>query len=77
MSLNLYNYPVSSFIHKDGASVRLGYQNTFLRLAASSAVQAGLYTLQYTKTGDSNNKYTQIPPLTIVVSNRRCSLSTK
>jgi hypothetical protein len=58
MNLNLNNYPVTSFIHKNGASVRLGYQNTFLRLSASSIVQAGLYTLQYTKTGDSNNRYT-------------------
>ena len=77
MSLELNNYPATSFIHKDGASVRLGYQNAYLRLAASSAVQAGLYTLQYDKTGDSNNKYTEVPPLTIVVSNRLCALSTR
>lgn len=77
MSLILANYPVSSFIHKDGAQVHLGAQNTFLRIAASTGISAGLYTLQYNKTGDTNNKYTAAPPLTIVVSNKLCKLQAR
>jgi hypothetical protein len=49
--------------------------NGYLRLAANGDVtNAGLYTLQYTKSGDSNSEYTAIPPLTVVVSNKKCEL---
>lgn len=77
MELALISHPTTSFIHKDGTLVELGVQNAYLRIAASSAVAAGLYTLQYSKTGDTLNKYTAVPPLTIVVSNKQCKLVTK
>lgn len=77
MSLSLANFPTTTFIHKDGSNVHLGYQNTYIRMAANTSIAAGLYTLQYSKTGDTNNKYTAVPPLTIVVSNKLCKLATK
>ena len=58
MSLTLNNYNLVDYLHKDGTNIRLGYQNTYYRIATSSNVVAGLYTLQYSKTGDTNNKYT-------------------
>lgn len=77
MSLSLSNFGATDFIHKSGADIHLGYQNTYLQIAANTSIQAGLYTLQYTKTGDTNNKYTAVPPLTIVVSNKLCKLTAK
>lgn len=46
-------------------------------MAANNIVSPGLYTLQFTKTGDPNNKYSAIPPLTLVVSTKKCSLVTE
>lgn len=77
MTLTLTSHPVTNFIHKDGTLVELGVQNTYYRIAANSSVSAGLYTLQYSKTGDTSNKYTGVPPLTVVVSNKQCKLTTK
>lgn len=77
MSIAISNQVAGNFLHKDGTNIKLGYQNTYLRLAASTSVQAGLFTLQYSKTGDTNNKYTAVPPLTIVVSNTKCKLQTR
>ncbi len=77
MSLSLTNYPALTFLHKNGANIHLGYQNTFLQIAANTSIAAGLYTLQYSKTGDTGNKYTAVPPLTIVVSNKLCKLTAK
>lgn len=77
MSLTLNNYNPVDYLHKDGTNIHLGYQNTYYRIATSANVVAGLYTLQYSKTGDTNNKYTEAPPLTLVVSNALCKLSTK
>lgn len=58
MSLNLNNYNLVDYLHKDGTTIRLGYQNTYFRIATSANVVAGLYTLQYSKIGDNNTKYT-------------------
>lgn len=79
MSVGITNQPaLGNFLHKDGTNIKLGYQNTYLRLAASTTIQAGLYTLQYSKTGDATTpKYTAVPPLTIVVSNKKCALATR
>ena len=77
MTLNLNNYLLTDYLHKDGTTVRLGYQNTYFRIATNASVVAGLYTLQYSKVGDVNNKYTEAPPLTLVVSNAICKLVTK
>jgi hypothetical protein len=77
MTLALSNYLPTDFIHKDGTNVQLGYQNTYYRIAANTNIAAGLYTLQYTKTGDSTPKYTVVPPLTVVVSNALCKLSSR
>lgn len=56
----------------------LGSTNGYFRLAANgSSTSAGLYTLQYSKSGDNNNEYTGIPPLTLVVSNKECELVTE
>lgn len=77
MSLTLANFLPYTFLHKTGADIHLGYQNTFIQIAANTSIAAGLYTLQYTKTGDTNNKYTAVPPLTIVVSNKLCKLTAK
>ena len=58
-------------------TVTLGKPTSYFRLAAKDALTTpGLYTLQFSKTGDTNNAYTNIPPLTLVVQNTQCSLST-
>jgi hypothetical protein len=48
-------------------TVNLGTANAYFRLAGASSITPGLYNLGFTKTGDSNNYYTNIPPLTLVV----------
>ena len=54
----------------------MGNPTAYFRLAANDASTAtGLYTLQFTKTGDTNSAYTNIPPLTLVVQNTKCSLA--
>ena len=74
--LTLATYDDTLFIHKDGSKIQLGHKNTYLQIAASATLDAGLYTLQYTKTGDLLNMYTAVPPLTVVVSNQKCELAT-
>lgn len=55
----------------------LGKPTTYFQLAAKdTGTSPGLYTLQFTKTGDTNNAYTNIPPLTLVVQNTQCALTT-
>ena len=55
----------------------LGKPTAYFRLAAiDNTTSPGLYTLQFTKSGDTNNVYTNIPPLTIVVQNTQCALTT-
>jgi hypothetical protein len=58
-------------------TINLGYSTQYIRIAASSNVATGLYNLQFTKTGDTLNYYTEFPPLTVIVQNTKCSLSTK
>lgn len=45
-------------------------------MAGKPAVSPGKYILYFSKSGDTNNLYTNIPPLTIVVQNNLCSLVT-
>ena len=53
----------------------LGKPTAYFQLAAvDNSTSPGLYTLQFTKAGDTNNAYTNIPPLTLVVQNTKCSL---
>jgi hypothetical protein len=58
-------------------TINIGYATQYLRIAASSTVATGLYNLQFTKTGDSGNYYTDFPPLTVIVQNTKCMLTTK
>lgn len=57
--------------------INLGYSTQYIRIAASSTVNTGLYNLQFAKTGDTNSYYTEFPPLTVIVQNTQCSLTTK
>ena len=78
MELTLTSHSDTDFIHKGGSIVQLGSQHTYIKMAANSNnIDAGLYTLQYTKTGDTFNEYTAVPPLTVVVSNKLCALETE
>ena len=43
---------------------------------AGDSAPPGLYTLVFTKSGDTNSRYTTIPPLTLVVQSTLCSLTT-
>ena len=43
---------------------------------AGASAPPGLYTLVFTKSGDTNSRYTTIPPLTLVVQSTLCSLAT-
>ena len=53
----------------------MGKPTAYFQLAAvDNSTSPGLYTLQFTKAGDTNNAYTNIPPLTLVVQNTKCSL---
>lgn len=45
-------------------------------MAGKPAVSPGKYILYFSKSGDTNSLYTNIPPLTIVVQNNLCSLVT-
>jgi hypothetical protein len=56
-------------------SVVLGKPLAYFRISGASA-PPGLYTLVFTKSGDTNNRYTTIPPLTLVVQNTLCALTT-
>ena len=77
MTLTLNSHSDTDFLHKDGSVVQLGSQHSYIRMAASDTLDAGLYTLQYDKSGDDLSEYTVIPPLTVVVSNKECELETE
>jgi len=76
LDLAVSNYP-TEFVPLTPLTVTLGKPTAYFRLAAKDATTApGLYTLQFSKMGDTNNAYTNIPPLTLVVQNIQCSLKT-
>jgi hypothetical protein len=76
MTLALSNFAAGQFAFLGGGlNVGLGKQLAYFRMAGS-AVAPGLYTLKFSKTGDSSNIYTNIPPLTLVVQSNKCSLTT-
>lgn len=75
LQLAISNYP-SLFLTLTPLTVNLGKPTAYLMFAATAATSPGLYTLQFTKTGDSGNVYTNIPPLTLVVQSTLCSLAT-
>lgn len=76
MTLALSNFVAGQFAFLGGGlNVGLGKQLAYFRMAGS-AVAPGLYTLKFSKTGDSSNIYTNIPPLTLVVQSNKCSLIT-
>jgi hypothetical protein len=54
----------------------LGRPTAYFRFAAVGGTSTGLYILQFSKSGDTNNVYTNIPPLTLVVQNTLCALTT-
>ena len=75
LQLAISNYP-SLFQTLNPLTVNLGKPTAYFMFAATNSTSPGLYTLQFTKTGDSNSVYTNIPPLTLVVQSTLCSLST-
>lgn len=54
----------------------MGKPTAYFRFAATGATSTGLYILQFSKSGDTNNVYTNIPPITLVVQNTLCALTT-
>lgn len=54
----------------------LGKSTGYFKMAGKPTVSPGKYILYFTKSGDVNSLYTNIPPLTIVVQNTLCSLAT-
>lgn len=77
MQLVVSNQNANDFVTLNPATIQLGTSAGHIRMAANSTVAPGLYTLQFTKNGDPGNEYSAIPPLTLVVSNRKCSLVTE
>lgn len=75
MSLALTNYMGQISFLGGGLNVGLGKQLAYFRMAGNT-ISPGLYTLKFSKTGDNSNIYTNIPPLTLVVQNNKCSLTT-
>lgn len=76
LQLTISNY-ASKFLSLTSLTVTLGKPTAYFRLAAKDALTTpGLYTLQFSKSGDSNSAYTNVPPLTLVVQNTKCSLTT-
>jgi hypothetical protein len=74
--LTLSNLDASFFSFLGGSlSVTLGKPLSYFRIAGASA-PPGLYTLKFSKAGDTSNQYTNIPPLTLVVQSTKCSLTT-
>jgi hypothetical protein len=71
---NAYAANYFSFLGGSLSTV-LGKPVTYFRMAGGAA-PAGLYTLIFSKIGDTNNQYTNIPPLSLVVKNTLCALST-
>lgn len=77
MQLSLSSLPAADFTYVSTAmNISLGYPTCYFRIAASSIISPGLYTLQFTKAGDTNTLYTNIPPLTLVVQSQLCVLTT-
>lgn len=77
MTLTLSNYASTDFLTMNGNfQIDLGKSTAYFRIAARENLNPGLYSLQFNKAGDTNSKYTAIPPLTLVVNNRKCSLTT-
>lgn len=77
MTLSLSNYASTDFLTMNGNfQIDLGKSTSYFRIAAKENLNPGLYSLQFNKAGDTNSKYTAIPPLTLVVNNRKCSLTT-
>ena len=78
MLLTLNNFNTGKFFTmNDAFQIDLGKSTAYFRIAALSSLDPGLYSLQFTKTGDDNNEYTAIPPLSLVVNNKKCSLTTE
>jgi hypothetical protein len=73
--LAISNYP-TQFTMITSLTVSLGKPVAYFQLAAATTTPAGLYTLQFSKSGDTNSQYTNIPPLTVVVQNNQCTLTT-
>ena len=76
LGLQIYN-EVNKFLSLTPLQVTLGKPTAYFRLAANDTnVSPGLYTLLFNKNGDTNNEYTNVPPLTLVVQNTQCALTT-
>jgi len=73
--LAISNYP-TNFLTIQPLTVNLGTPTAYYRFAATGLTSTGLYILQFTKSGDTKNVYTNIPPLTLVVQNTLCALTT-
>lgn len=77
MTLNISNYPSTNFLSmNDNFIINLGKSTAYFRIAAAQNLSPGLYSLQFNKAGDTSSIYTTIPPLTLVVNNKQCSLVT-
>lgn len=75
LQLTISNY-ASKFVSLEPLTVALGKPIAYFRLAAKDSLTLpGLYTLQFSKAGDTGNVYTNIPPLTLVVQNTQCALT--
>jgi len=57
-------------------NVNLGSSVAYFKIAANYSASPGLYTLKFSKTGDTKSVYTNIPPLSLVVQSTRCQLNT-
>ncbi len=56
MLLTLNNYNVSNFFTiNDAFQIDLGKSTAYFRIAALNTLDPGLYSLQFTKTGDLTN----------------------
>ena len=76
LDLSFSNF-ANKFVPIKPLQVVLGKPTAYFQLAAAdTSTSPGLYTLQFSKAGDTNNAYTNIPPLTLVVQNTQCSLTT-
>jgi hypothetical protein len=77
MTLTLSNFAATDFLTMDGSfKIDLGKSAAYFRIAANTNLTPGLYSLQFNKAGDVNSLYTAIPPMTLVVNNKKCSLTT-
>jgi hypothetical protein len=77
LSFAISNQVTGNFLILPASTVNLGYTTSYIRIAALSTVATGLYSFQFTKSGDTNTHYTEFPPLNVIVQNTMCSLSTK